>query len=341
MIIVSPSGNLYGSEQVLIDYLQTSKQSNSVYVPKKSLLLKKLKSLNQHKISEYNVNGLKFLYINILFQLSLNKSHKLYINEGGHIRYVKLLAKILKHKKIFVHIRILEDAKKNRLGNLPSNIKLITVSNFMLHNLRSYKCFMIYDPYPFADKEINLSIQSDKFSIGIVGRITKTKGYYLIEKFIKKINSTYKSQRLNFIFFGNVSDDVKNSFEKLRAKYHNVIYNGFIAEKDAIYNNLDILLHFNSNESLGRIILESIDYNKPFICSAEGGTGEIAKLVGLEELTINFYNINWQEELVYKIEGLINNYKFYASKVREAKLKARNIFSINNYVSKLESIFEK
>lgn len=339
MVIISPSGNLYGSEQVLIDYLESSNQNHTVYVPKKSLLLTRLQPLNKHNIKTYDVKRLKFLYIIILFKLLFNKS-ELYINEAGHIRYIKLLAKIFKHKNFFVHIRIIEDTKETRLSILPSNIILITVSNFMLYNLQSYKCVMLYDPYPFIDKEIIRNIKTDNFRIGIVGRITKTKGFYLIEKFIEKVNSTTNSEAYNFIFFGSISADVKKSFEQLSAKNNNVIYQGFIAEKEEIYNNIDLLLHFNSNEPLGRIILEAIDFHKPFICSSEGGTGEITELVGLKEFTINFFTDDWEEILFKKIDSIKNNYQFFVEKVSEAKLIAKSIFSTVQYVNKLESIFK-
>lgn len=341
MIIISPSGNLYGSEQVLIDFLENSLETYTVYAPKKSLLFNKLKSSNKHLIFNYNQKYLKLFYIKILFKLLLNGKETVYINEAGHIKYIKLLAKFFKSKNFFVHLRIIEDTNKTRLGFLSENIKLITVSDFMKKNLNGYACKMIYDPYPFSDNKNILYELSGAINLGIVGRITNTKGFNFIETFINKINQTDISEKFMFHFYGTISNDANMSFGKLLEKYSNITFHGFISEKSKIYNNIDVLLHFNQKEPLGRIILEALDYNKPFICSNSGGTGEIVNLLELEYLGIDFNQNYWSEVLLSKINELKNNYNKYVNKIAEAKLKAKNIFSVIDYVNNLESIFKK
>ncbi len=339
MIIISPSGNLYGSEQVLIDFLENSQEKYIVYVPVRSPLFNKLMSSKTHNIYPYNLKQLKLLYIKIFFRLLFNKKQNIYINEAGHIRYIKLFARFFTYKNFFVHIRIIEDTNKKRLGTLPVNIKLITVSDFMKSKLDGYKCEMLYDPYPFSENNFNNNTVNNPFRIGIVGRITKTKGFDLIESFISEINkSTYKED-FCFNFYGDINDDAKNSFNNLLSNNLNLEYHGFVADKNKIYKNIDILLHFNTNESLGRIILEALDFNKPFICSNGGGTGEIVKLLELNESGISFGLDNWQSELLRKLIDIKNNYKHYVDLVKQAKLRAKNIFSVHNYVNKLERFF--
>ncbi|HMN25897.1 MAG TPA: glycosyltransferase [Ignavibacteriaceae bacterium] len=340
MIIISPSGNLYGSEKVLIDYLEKTNLKHLVFVPSKSILFNYLTSKdNKHKIRAYNPVNLKILYLFIAVKLLLKKSNAVYINEAGHIRYLKLLARLFKKAKFFAHVRILEDTNTERLGKLPVNLKLITVSDFMLKNLKNYYCKRVYDPYPFTSRTLPKLNGDNKIRFGVVGRITKTKGFDEIKKLI--LSNLFRNLNFSFNFYGSVTPEVEKEFIDLIKRLSNVKHHGFVHNKDEIYNNIELLLHFNSNESLGRIILEAIDFNKPFVCSNEGGTGEIVKLLQLEELTIDFTKDKWIDDFITLTDKIIEHYDFYVNKISNAKEKAKIIFDLNNYVKEIEDIFNQ
>ena len=142
-IIVSPSGNLYGSEYVLLDFLKESSLKYQIYAPKDSTFSKKLKEEN-YKVSGFK--NLKWLYFKIFFKLLFSRNI-LYLNEGGHISYVKVLAKILFFKKFFISVRLLEDCNA-KLHKISNNISLIAVSNYIKEKINSNgKSLVIYDPF--------------------------------------------------------------------------------------------------------------------------------------------------------------------------------------------------
>ena len=97
-----------------------------------------------------------------------------------------------------------------------------------------------------------------------------------------------------------------------------------------LYNSFDILLHLNENEPLGRIIFESVDAFKPFLCSNKGGTGELAKKLGLEN-----YTYESVLEIGLKIDNILHQ--------REPLIKARNVieleYSSEQYAIQIEKLF--
>ena len=114
-IIVSPSGNLYGSENVLFDFLEGSRRGYKIFAPAKSPFYKRL------KIARYNVNGFKIvglLYLRIFINLLFFKRNLL-LNEAGYLRYVKVLSSFFPNRKFVIIVRILEDCNPylNYLNN--------------------------------------------------------------------------------------------------------------------------------------------------------------------------------------------------------------------------------
>ena len=65
-IIISPSGNLYGSEQVLIDYLDLTSLDHKVYIPANSLL-ENLFANRNYLFKKFN--NLIVLYLSVIYDL--------------------------------------------------------------------------------------------------------------------------------------------------------------------------------------------------------------------------------------------------------------------------------
>ena len=138
-IIISPSGGWYGSEQMLFGHLQHSHDSYKVYVRSGGKLSTELKQLNKHQIVAFS--NLKLFYLKVFFLLLFSKVNSVYINEGGHINYVKILSKIFKKARFVVHIRLVEDCEKNRTVGLRSNVYLVCVSDFIRNRIISNNNF--------------------------------------------------------------------------------------------------------------------------------------------------------------------------------------------------------
>jgi len=338
MIIISPSGNLYGSEQVLLEYIDSCTKPNRLFVPVNSLLEKELKKKNC-KVKAYK--KIIFLYWHVFLLLLLSKQH-LYLNEAGHIRYVKALAKLLPHKKFFVHIRLKEDCSPGRLHNITKNIHLITVSEYLKSQISThYPVRVIYDPYTLKNKLGAATKEDTHFSIGIVGRVTKTKGLDLLLPILNRL-STDLNQPIILKFFGSYApeDSWCKKFKNTLNQFPNIKseFKGFVSSKQDIYSNINLLLHLNKVEALGRILFEAIDYNTPYLVFNEGGCGELSKHLELVDFLVND-NENWVDEFVHKIELFLENSFSYERQLLNAKKIIKGQFDAPAYAHSIDSFF--
>lgn len=108
MIIISPSGKFYGSEQVLFDYLTNSNVNYSIFVAEKDLFYTKLKKTTRFK-DVTSFSNIRVLYFKMLLFCIFSKVKTIYINEAGHNKYIILLAKLFPESDslfIYAYLRI-------------------------------------------------------------------------------------------------------------------------------------------------------------------------------------------------------------------------------------------
>jgi hypothetical protein len=330
-IVISPSGQLYGSENVLFDFLKGSSQKYKVYAPSQSVFLQKLK---ENSFDTRRFKNLKILYLKIFIQL-LFQRRNLILNEAGHIKYVKLLAKLLPKRRFLVIIRLLEDCNAN-LNNLPNNIQLIAVSNFIKNNVVSNRpVHVIYDPYLLTERPTAQNIQkNEKLNIGIIGRLTESKGLNSFVELIQFLSPDQKN-KINFLFYGTY-DDQNSWFRDFKTAIDNdpnLNYQlmGFESNQENLFNSIDIVLHFNKIEALGRVLFEAINYNLPFLCFRQGGTGELACELGLEKNT--FLEVS---EIVSKLDKISKKNNDF--EIQQAKEIIKREFNPENYASRIEKM---
>jgi len=332
-IIISPSGNLYGSEQVLIDYLETASLCHKVYIPANSLLEKYFKSKNIYFKKFFNLIS---LYSFVIMDLIFNNFQFVYINEAAHSKYISLLAKLFKRKNFIVHIRLLEDCNRNRypFGHL-SNIQFITVSDY-ISNKFPFQSLVLLDGYPFSNMLPWKHTRDSKIKIGIIGRITKTKGFDIF----KSLYSTISHLNIEIHFFGDISKDVSvlNYLHSL-PKSDNIILHGFVTSKDDIYTKIDLVLHLNKQEPLGRIFFEALDYGVPFIGFRSGGIGEIANKINYPLLVAD-ESINFNQHVLDRLVLLSNQSNFNFADFEIARQNAIRYFSTLNYSKILDQQFQ-
>lgn len=329
-IIISPSGNLYGSEQVLIDYLQNTSLPFILYIKSGG---KFAKFLDQFNINFIPFNKLSLLYWKVALQLLKGTSKSVYINEGGHIRYALLLSKIFPNVKIIVHIRIIEDTDSSRLPKiLPGNVTIISISKFIQSRI-SLKSILLYDLYNFSSKNITIRSTSNTLNVAIIGRISITKGV----KDLYKIALAIGKMPVKFHLYGLPSNEIIDTslFNNLKS-LPNINIKGFLTDKSLIYDN-DVVLHLAKEEPLGRIFLEAIDYGIPFIGINSGGIGEIAALLNLQSFVIES-NEELVSNAISKILKVGEQKEAYWQKTLFAKERAKQIFSVENYVNTLDKL---
>lgn len=343
--IVSPSGKFYGSEQVLFDFLSQTEHHYSIYLPQ-GLFFEKIKEQGKH--SAYLYSSVALLYIRLAFLLLFNKYDGVYLNEGGHIRYLNLLSDIFRHKHFFVHIRLLEDCDVKRLGRKRKNISYISISEYITHEMMQnaqIQCVTIYDIYRLSSGVSamrNIELRQNTIRVGVIGRVTTTKGLSAVLHFCDYCEGHGSSYKLEFHFFGGIDSHLTDvsMFIKHAGSYRNIkcVFHGFILDKSKIYNSIDILLHFNSREPLGRILMESLDFGVPFIAFNAGGAGEIACKIGVGDYMIGLGD-NWDQILWQQITNLITDKKKTIEAYSKAKEQMTDLCNPELYTQNLEKLF--
>jgi glycosyltransferase involved in cell wall biosynthesis len=323
-IIISPSGNLYGSENVLNDYLANSGIAfDYVFVPLNSKFHVKLNDAGYRTIGFSKIH---FLYLKLIFILILKKVHVVYCNESGHSRYINILARLFRRTIFVLHVRIFEDTM--RVNNHLENIRIIAVSQAIKREIL-INSNLIYDGYVFSYLLDWRIPHGELIKVGIVGRVTKSKGIDLFTlDFLKSLSANYELH-----FYGDIDLEYKQTvnFEGL-CKSGNVKFHGFMSDRLAIYSEIDILLHVNQNEPLGRIFFESLDFGVPFIGFNAGGIAEIGQIIDYPYIVSPDDLPNYFDK-ISSAKLIIDKHLLELSRV-----KAVELFSINKYSNKLDSL---
>jgi glycosyltransferase involved in cell wall biosynthesis len=336
-IFISPSGNFYGSEQVLFDYLNSTKISNQLYLPKDSIFEKKITEINGKKSNLRGFRSLKFLYLNLFFKLFFKKANSIYLNEAGHIRYIKILAKFFPKVNFIVHIRLIEDTSFSRLHTNNTNIQYVAISQYIFQAL-PVKSKLIYDPFPFNNIKQNIKSNGGKIKVGVIGRISKNKGLDKLIQLAISIENNPLFFDFEFNLYGDqIFSEENNEFLNLIPSLKMLKPMGFVLDKTRIYQDIDVVLHLCEVEPLGRIFLEAINFGIPFIGFNAGGIGEIGKLTCSSKLLV-IINDNWINEIQSNLLLVKNNQSEILKGMEKSKELAMELFSLENYTNEMDKL---
>jgi glycosyltransferase involved in cell wall biosynthesis len=204
------------------------------------------------------------------------------------------------------------------------------------------KSKLIYDPYVFTDRDNSSflpSVVSESLKIGVIGRITKSKGIETFVKVAEWLEANNKEADFLFCLYGDFSEDVINTpVQERLSRLRNVRLMAFVEDKKAIYQNIHCVLHCNQAEPLGRIFLESIDVGIPCVGFDEGGIGELGHLLGLEGFLVKASIDNIEVDIVDMLYKVKNSYQVSVEMVRSKRDIARKVFSIEKYVTVLDGM---
>ncbi|MFN1835370.1 glycosyltransferase [Balneola sp. MJW-20] len=334
--IISPSGKFYGSEQTLNEFLKKTSYKFDVYIKKEpNGFLSRLIGKSKHNI--YGYSNPFLLYLKLIYKLTF-KYDSVYINEAAHIRYIKLIARIFRKKNFIVHVRLTEDTVRDRIQGISSNVKLICVSSFIQQLVKasiSKNTEILSSPFRAENKRANWqnNLKSkEKLNIGIIGRVTTSKGIQHCISFIKYLEENNQSFVLHF--FGDVdqSDDTVKMLMQLRKeiKVVELKFHGFVNDKKIMFEKSDIIVHFNEQEPLGVIFFEALNNKVPFLGFKGGGIGEIAENLKLD----NFIRKEkgWEQEMLTQIKSID------IEKYEEAYKNMLKQYSPKSYTKKLERV---
>ena len=101
---------------------------------------------------------------------------------------------------------------------------------------------------------------------------------------------------------------------------------------------LDLLLHFNKVEALGRIYLEALEYGIPLIGYNVGGINELAHSLGLEDMMVDGSNDTWASDMYSKLLSIDKSWN--EEKFAHAIECMTQEYSPLSYTQKVESLFD-
>jgi glycosyltransferase involved in cell wall biosynthesis len=143
---------------------------------------------------------------------------------------------------------------------------------------------------PLSRQEVRASsgkgyLMPDRFTIGMVSRITETKGHHLLLRAVSKLPPVLR-ERVQLLIVGSPAPDCepdRHYAELLRDEVvqlgldQQILWAGYQSDPFAYYASMDVLVHPALAEAMCIVILEALDSGVPVIASRTGGIAEVVQ----------------------------------------------------------------
>jgi len=351
--IIEPAGNLYGSEMVLqdiLEYINHDKYEFLVYLPPGSPFKDKVNSLGIETIELLPISNSgkvnKFIYyVKLLIHLWKHKYQLFFINQGGILRPLSIISKILRIP-IVCEVSTLEDAK---WVSTLSKQYIDVVTTFITNSLYIYNSLsidsarkaMLYYGYKYKGLNGNLRSntnrnKSGQFKILLLGRISKSKGHFLLIEAAKKL----KDENIQFIIAGDTDKgDTYREFTDLIKDYGLVQkfkLLGYQSNIGKVINEADIMVIPSVAEPFGRIFCEAAEAQIVTIVANSGGLGELSERFNFG---VKFKPQN-ANDLATKIKEVIYSYESYYHECQKTSKDFLDALDIKTYADQIETILD-
>lgn len=180
-----------------------------------------------------------------------------------------------------------------------------------------------------------LSLPNDSNLIGIVGRIVPIKNHKLFIEAAAKV----VAQKENTYFLIVGDGPLRKNIEKLSYELNinkNTIFTGWRNDLPLIYASLDILVCSSNNEGTSVSVIEGMASGCPVITTRVGGHPDIIS-DGNNGYLIEPQNI---DSLTKKMLQILNNPKQSAHLKENARLDAKNNFSLESLINNIENHYD-
>jgi glycosyltransferase involved in cell wall biosynthesis len=299
---IEPSGRLYGSEYCLLDILQLNNDrgySWTIITTQGSfsdLLCREKKDIGVLPILPEHLH-LKskwkkiFTYIRLLIHLARLRPDILYVNQAGILRVSHFLAGLLRIH-IVCQVQTLEDAigaleprnSYKRVLSFICNSRFIAEKTRIDANRKSVLYQGVRHRNPHCSKPPK-RFSSECLRLGILGRISRSKGHYLLGEVAKTLARSDCNFSVRVIGDGLTPHDTSNWEQYLNENGVRSFFDlrGYKTDLDEELKDIDLLLIPSIAEPLGRVLFDAANFGVPVVVSDGGGLGEIASLykVGL------------------------------------------------------------
>lgn len=204
-----------------------------------------------------------------------------------------------------------------------------------------------FNPENYDKKELlkKYNVESDKFIISYICRITDQKRPHLLIKIIQKL----KEQRDDFVVLvvgdGNMLSQIKSEAKKLQLQ-NNIKFLGNVTKTKEIYAISDLTINCSIKEGLALTAYESLAMGVPVVSSDVGGQKEligddVGAIVPCLQKETDIKNFKYKDEEIQNyidaINKVLNNIEAYKSNCRN---KILNGFTINHMIENMGAIFE-
>ena len=317
VLIIEPAGQLWGSEQALLDlllHIDYTRFDVTVACPNGSPFLQRARALNVHTLTVpsalLHVRGKWARLIAFLALVALMlrvRPRVVHVNQAGVLRLVALASRTV-NASVLCHVRLLEDARKIRkrkTSRLPAR-QFVAVSQSVAHELRecasvgeSIEC--IYDPFdasafngrgeskPAAEVRAQLGIPEFARVVTLAGRVCESKRQDLLIEAASRVQD-----QIFYLIVGGDPPTPKGqlTFRDIliqRARDlglgERIIFTGMRSDVAALMSASDLIVLASEEEAFGRVLLEGLSLGKYIVAPSAGGPAEI---IGADERGLAF-----------------------------------------------------
>jgi len=296
---IEPSGRLYGSEYCLLDILTGLDKhvfSWTVLTPGDrgfSSLLQNAgipcDSTMPHSLHRYRRTYRLLSYSRLLYRVRKLRPQLLYVNQAGILRAANVICRLLRIPGV-CQVQTLEDALWiSRSGIGTGNMQaFICNSDFIAEHTAvpaDRKC-VLYQGISSPPLPVPLhSGPGAVATLGIIGRISESKGHYLALHAALLLKQKGIPLRIRVIGDGLTPEDSKRFTNAVNAAGLADFFDfrGYCRDLHAEFSQMQLLLIPSLAEPLGRVLYDAAHFGVPIIAADSGGLGEICRLYGVGE----------------------------------------------------------
>lgn len=306
-LVVEPSGNLWGSERVLLDFLGVASKAESgwhigVCCPPNTPIIEQLCTLPVEVVPVFQANlHLLGRAQRLRATLALWRAARgfrpdlIYVNQAGATRIALAVGRLI-GVPVITHVRLAEDvAYVASLGASAKALpKVICISHVIRREFEGQKAVsleqleMIYDPYTMHAQEKTTALDFD-FQLGepvwsCVGRLAHIKGQDVLLQALAVLQSVGVSSRALFVGAAGPRDDFDGELKRLSHELNieeQVTWAGFQGEALSHLKRCAAQVCPSRGEPLGRVVFEAWDAGTlPVAWKGSGGPAEVIEQSG-------------------------------------------------------------
>ncbi|PQJ80413.1 glycosyltransferase family 4 protein [Polaribacter porphyrae] len=380
ILFIHQSADLYGSDKTLLYLVNAVKEEMKpiVIIPENGPLVEELKKIDIEyfispvvKISRqlFTISGILKLPFHIFKSVrNLKKvlgNHKIdiihsntlavflgaFYSRKHKIKHIWHVHEIIKHPKIVAKVypylvNIFSDkvvfnsiASQNQM--LKINPKLNKKSLVIHNGLERNKSFLKPKERKLIRERLFDLINDSSIIIGLVGRINKHKGQFLLLETFEKLKKEHL-ENIYLLFIGSTTVEQKFLLDHLNEEIKKRNLSNIVKiidfQKDIwkYYDCLDIVaVPTTDPEPFGLVALEGMLSRKAVIAANHGGLKEIV----LDNKTGFLFKPNDVSDLKKLLDTIIKNKNLMNSFGEEGEKRAKSIFSLNSYIVKFKDLY--